>query len=129
MSEISQIKKRFLQFIDYKGFNQQEIFEILGFSKWNFTGKSLKSELGGDAIREISLKFPEISLDWLICGKGAMLRDVGADQPPDQSEIIRLLNSKIEDQQKIIGLLEDKIELLQGGSAYGNETASTAAAG
>jgi len=58
-----------------------------------------------------------------------MFRTMGNDPPQNQSEFIQLLKAKIEDQQKIIGLLEDKIELLQGGSAYGNETASTAAAG
>ena len=132
MSEISQIKERFLQFVDYKGFNQQEIFDKLGFSKWNFTGKSLKSELGGDSIREISLYFPEISLDWLVCGKGQMLRNANdpyGENPANQDEIIRLLREKIDDQQEIIDLLKDKIELLQGGSAGDGDNMPAAAAG
>ena len=127
MSEISQIKERFLQFIDYKGFNRQDIFDKLGFSKWNFTGKSLKSELSGDRIREISQLFPEISLDWLVCGKGSMLRDQ-SESPPDQAEVIMLLKEKIRDQQEIITLLKEKIDVLQGGGS-GSEVVSTAAAG
>jgi len=80
-------------------------------------------------IELIFAKCEDINANWLLSGDGPMFRTMGNDPPQNQSEFIQLLKAKIEDQQKIIGLLEDKIELLQGGSAYGNETASTAAAG
>lgn len=135
MSEISQIKQRFLQYIDYKQYNQQEIFEKMGFSKWNFTGKSLKSELGGDSIREISQFFPEISLYWLVLGEGPMLRDEQPcfEAPPaDRDEIISLLREKIADKERIIAdkeriiaLLEEKIESM-GGNSTADSGAETA---
>ena len=132
MSEISQIKQRFLQYIDYKQYNQQEIFEKMGFSKWNFTGKSLKSELGGDSIREISQFFPEISLYWLVLGEGPMLRDErpqSVGKKDDRDETKELLREKIKDQQKIIELLEEKVEALKGEIALQEGVASAGAAG
>jgi len=113
--------------------NKADFAKKLGIKPAKFSeilNKRMKA--GMDIIQKLCIDY-KISADWIITGKGSMYRDMSgasdADPPMDQSEIIRLLNSKIEDQQKIIGLLEDKIELLQGGSAYGNETASTAAAG
>lgn len=100
----------------------------MGFSKWNFTGKSLKSELGGDSIREISQFFPEISLYWLVLGEGPMLRDEQPcfEAPPeDRDEIISLLREKIADKERIIALLEEKIESM-GGNSTAHSGAETA---
>ena len=104
----------------------------MGFSKWNFTGKSLKSELGGDSIRVISQFFPELSLYWLILGEGEMLRDErpqSVGKKDDRDETKELLREKIKDQQKIIDLLEEKVEALKGEIALQEGVASAGAAG
>lgn len=115
MSEISQTKERFLQYIDYKCIDKQEVFDKLHFSKWNFTGKSLLSELGSDKIRDISLLFPDISLDWLINGEGEMLRkNENVDQICNNTDnltcLISILNDTLKEKDKQIDRLLSIIE-------------------
>ncbi len=40
-------------------------------------GKSLRSELGGEQIYEILQRFPDLNSDWLLLGRGEMLRSLG----------------------------------------------------
>jgi len=75
------IKNRILQFINNKGFEKKKFFEELEVSASNFRGTSLKSEVGGDVIAKISSSYPEINLNWLISGKGIMIKeDIGVVQ-------------------------------------------------
>lgn len=127
------VKQNILQIIDIKGISKYEFYKKTRITRGVLDQNNGMSE---ENIARFLACFTEIDANWLITGEGNMYRDKSSDQPPDQSEIISLLKDKIEDQkekiedqQKIIGLLEDKIELLQGGSAYGNEAAGTAAAG
>lgn len=91
MSKNSQIKERFLQFIEIKGIDEEKIFNDLGFSKWNFVGKSKESELGGDKIAKIIQFFPEISPDWLITGNGTMFRNDTKNMNANKKMIINKL--------------------------------------
>lgn len=72
--KISVIKGRFLQFIETQGVSAYKFSTETGISKSNFSGKSLQSELGGWQITEILNYFPNLNPDWLLLGKGAMLR-------------------------------------------------------
>lgn len=107
MAEIfTKIKERILQIPDNKGIAKEKFFEQLGLSYANFKGKSKKSAIGAGALVEISTQFPEINLEWLITGKGEMIKQ---EQPPaaDSEELIKLKeeNSKLKD--KVIALLEE----------------------
>ncbi len=59
----------------------------------------------------ISSKFNEISLDWLILGKGNMLRE-GVVRSAEE-ERMELLQEVIETQRKTIELLEDRVSALE----------------
>ena len=74
MAEISPIKKRILQFIDFASITKVDFCEKTGISYANLKGKSLKSEIGGNGIAEILSIFPEISAEWLLTGNGEMLK-------------------------------------------------------
>lgn len=126
MEEISQIKKRILQYIDYKNITKQKFCKKTGISYGNMRGKSLKSEIGGSQIAEILREFAEISPDWLLLGKGEMLRKgpSKAEEPPEpnkkeekceqckqcaeKDKLIQTLQSAINVQNKYIECLEDK---------------------
>ena len=72
--KISEIKGRFLQFIETQNVSVYKFSTETGISKSNFSGKSLESELGGGQISEILTYFPLLNPDWLLLGNGGMLR-------------------------------------------------------
>ncbi len=110
-SKISPIKNRILQFIEYKGITKSNFCELTGISYSNLNSKSLESEIGGSQLMLISSKFNEISLDWLILGKGNMLRE-GVVRSAEE-ERMELLQEVIETQRKTIELLEDRVSALE----------------
>lgn len=64
-----------------------KFFQENGISASNFRGNALKSEVGGDVIAKILSIQPKLSPEWLLTGKGEMLRET-AEQAP-----IRVFNS------------------------------------
>ena len=69
------IKDRILTFIKNKGIKMPEFCEITGFSKSNFKGVALNSDLGSDKIAKILTCFPELSAEWLILGEEPMFKN------------------------------------------------------
>ncbi len=85
-TKFSPIKSRIIQFIDYKGIKKSDFFKLTGISASNFKAKGAKSELGGEKIVKILSVFPELNPEWLVTGKGPMLRDEPA-RTPEQEQI------------------------------------------
>lgn len=84
---LTPIKSRILQFIDYKGINKAFFFEKIGIASTNFRGEGARSDLGTDKIVKILTEFPEINPEWLLIGKGEMLR---SEYPiAQQAEVIK----------------------------------------
>lgn len=69
------IKERVLLFADFQENSKQDFFRKTGLNYSNFTGKSKESDLTSGAIEEILLTYKELSPDWLISGKGEMIRE------------------------------------------------------
>jgi len=67
---MSTIRERILEFIDYKKISNREFNRIIGVSP-GFLGSN--SDIGSKVVSKIMDNFPEISLMWLISGKGDML--------------------------------------------------------
>lgn len=78
--KISEIKGRFLQFLKIQNISIYKFSKETGIGKSNFSGKSLESELGGQQISEILNYFSGLNPDWLLLGKGEMLRKEDAKQ-------------------------------------------------
>lgn len=70
----SPIKERLLQFIDNKGIKKDFFFKKIGLSASNFKGSGAKSELGGEKIVKILSEYTELNADWLLTGRGEMLK-------------------------------------------------------
>ena len=80
MRKFSEIKERLLQFAETKQIKKMEFYAKIGVDSSNFAGKMAESELAADKIARILLIFPELNPDWLLLGKGEMLRKEDAKQ-------------------------------------------------
>jgi len=78
---MAEIKDRIIEYLKISGLTKQNFCKETGISYANMVGKSLKSELGGEQISSIFMKFPNINPDWLLLGKGKMLRETSPDSP------------------------------------------------
>ncbi|WP_404812119.1 transcriptional regulator [Capnocytophaga canimorsus] len=66
------IIERILYFIEYKGITKYEFHKVNGFSN-GFLDKN--RAIGSDKCEKILENYPEISPEWLITGKGEMLKN------------------------------------------------------
>lgn len=68
----SNVKDRVLEIAENKGISKEKFFEELGVSYGNFKGNSKKSALNSTVLAEISTKYPDVNLKWLLTGEGSM---------------------------------------------------------
>ncbi|KAA6303184.1 MAG: hypothetical protein EZS26_000787 [Candidatus Ordinivivax streblomastigis] len=66
-------KTRLLEFLTYLGIGQNAFEKINGISNGYIS--HLKSSIGSDIINKISSNYPELNIDWLLNGKGIMIRE------------------------------------------------------
>jgi hypothetical protein len=109
--KITNIKDRILQIAENKGVAKERFFEILGFSYGNFKGKSKISAPSTDIIVEISSKFPDINIEWLITGNGTILKTPLPSNENDRD--VEHLKELLEEKSKRIEALEKNIKLLE----------------
>ena len=74
MEKLTEIKSRLLQFAEQQGLKKEEFYRQIGIDGANFRGKNALSELGSEKIVSILSTFPELNSDWLLLGRGEMLR-------------------------------------------------------
>lgn len=71
---LAPIKQRILSILDEKGVKKGQFFAEIGLAASNFRGISLYSEVGGDTIVKVLTTFPDVRPEWLLTGKGEMLK-------------------------------------------------------
>lgn len=87
--EKSPIKKRILQYLDYKGISQYEFYKNTGITRGILTQNNGISE---ENISRLLVVFGEISPNWLITGDGDMLKsssNIIPKQPPEVSQMVQ----------------------------------------
>ena len=72
VNKITSIKERVLQIAENQTETKKIFFEKIGMSSANFRGKALLSPLNSSTVENIITLFPEINIQWLLTGKGAM---------------------------------------------------------
>lgn len=118
------MKERILQFIDYKGFSKRKFYAETGLSN-GILDKT--SGLSVETLEKIYSVFPEINLEWLITGKGSMLKEEkniqqannniastitqNQNSSSENSEIEALRRENTELKNKLIKLMEEKLGL------------------
>ncbi|MGJ1433764.1 hypothetical protein ACR79M_19455 [Sphingobacterium spiritivorum] len=109
MDEIStNIKERILKVAEYKGIRKEKFIENLNQKYSNYRGNSKNSAPSSEVIAEISTKYPEISLRWLLTGTGKMVKDITDTNQHITTNLLTDIN-----ESPIETVLRDKILLLQ----------------
>lgn len=125
-NNFSNIKERILQIADYYGISKEKFFEELAISYGNFKGSAKERPINSSFLENLLTKYPDISPDWLLLGKGEMLRKstentsdricddakenyTGPNQSRYDDEIIRGLISSIQSLTHSIDKLTDKL--------------------
>lgn len=67
------LKERLIEFIKSQGLSQGKFEKLLCFS--NGYVNSISKGIGGDKLQRIIGKFPQLNTDWLLYGRGNMLKD------------------------------------------------------
>lgn len=111
------ITDRIILFIEYKKLNIKEFETIIGISNGTL-GKAIdrNGSINSTKLPIILEQFPELSADWLITGKGEMLRTTNGQEGKTENaedaerlrETISQLKKELELKDKIISLLENK---------------------
>ncbi len=90
------IKDRILKIADYKIIRRDAFIESLNQKYSNYRGKSKLSSPSADVFVEISTKYSDINIEWLLTGKGRMLKEEDHDDNEKAS-----INSIIRNRQGI----------------------------
>lgn len=115
--KISPIKERILYFIENQGITKKDFCDKTKISYANMRGKSLLSEIGGEQLSEILSQYSEISPDWLVTGRGEMLRNNDTIQSISGNSNIQISGNENmaishRDLEDKITYLEDKVLFL-----------------
>lgn len=105
MEEIfTNIKGRILQIAEFKGVSKEDFLSTLGQTYGNYKGKSKHSAPSSEVLVEISTKYPEINLNWVLTGEGEMLKST-----PNDASFFQKHSDLKEENNRLKVLLADKI--------------------
>lgn len=116
-SENQSVKDRLKEFIMFKNISTRQFERQVGVS-YGFIGNMSKST-SPDKIIKISHCYPELNVDWLLTGKGEMLKGADLSQAVKselESETVRMLLAELAEQRKTIARLTAIIDRLTAGS-------------
>lgn len=106
------VKDRLLQFADSQKIGMMQFYKKISVAQSNFSGKGANSALSTDKIIQILLEYPQLNSDWLLLGKGEMLRtNTPEGETVTQNRDAEMLEI-IKKQQDIIEKLTSVIENL-----------------
>lgn len=128
MQEKSPIKQRILQFIEYKGITQYEVYKNTGITRGILTQNNGISEENLSRFLEY---YHEISTKWLLTGEGSMLiseivhqpDEISAGSPKDDKNPAQNnTTDMISHHDADVSILTNKIEMLERIIASKDET-------
>lgn len=109
MENLAKIKQRVVFFVESQGIKKEDFYKKISSNGGNFRGKSLQSELSGEKIAEILANYTNLNPEWLILGKGEMLKDANAIPKCSEPPVLYKTEDNIKD--KYIEVLEENREL------------------
>ena len=109
---------RLKEYIDYKELSLRAFEASIGFSNGALTSQLKPGKtIGVDKLENILRVYEELSPDWLLTGKGTMLRNEQRESEEKLNEIYEYLKrhtlqleEKLDDTQKELQELEDELE-------------------
>lgn len=91
--KISLIKERIIYIADYKNISYEKFFNEIGVAYSNFKGNQKKTSIKSDTLDIILSIHKEISPEWLLTGRGEMLRSESTDPLIDCKDLEQQLNT------------------------------------
>ena len=79
------VKERLIEFIDYKKISKSEFCRTIGVSNAFVT--SIVKSIQPDKIERITLNYPELNTEWLLTGKGRMIKNDSLSRPDEYADI------------------------------------------
>ncbi|MBQ8044981.1 MAG: hypothetical protein IJ269_01355 [Bacteroidales bacterium] len=122
-------KERVIHYIESKNISKNKFYTLTGVSNGVL---DKKSELSISTIEKIYYTFPDLSLEWILFGKGEILRKNDTEnmiQDGFSEKIFRELLEKNAELNRQVGRLEAEIEHLKKEAARRAENVGCAAAG
>lgn len=74
-NKFSNIKERILYIIEYHNDTKEDFFKKIGMTYGNFKGSAKKTPINSDALVNILSIYKDINPEWLLTGKGEMLKE------------------------------------------------------
>jgi hypothetical protein len=117
------IIERLQNYIDYKRISYNSFDKSIGASN-GYIGKQIKNgaSIGGDVIEKISCIYSDLSIEWLITGKGNMIKILELEESniksfsnssPDLMLLIKEKDKEIKEMSQEIGRLKEQVEMLK----------------
>ncbi len=104
------IKERVLKIAEYYTIPKDTFIKEIGMTYANFKGKAKYTPLNSNAIANILSKYPDINSEWLLTGKGFMLKkDEYKDISDDDCDKLRSL---ITEKDIRISQLKGEVDIL-----------------
>ncbi len=126
---MSNINNRILQVIDYLGLNRNSFSKKIGIDNNVTIGNIVggrQNKPSYDVLEKILQTFDSINSEWLITGKGEMLKTKACTNPielikdcqlcKEKDKVIKVQNELIEQLKKNVSHLEDKLKDCLGNS-------------
>lgn len=98
----NQTKVRILQYLKYKDISIRKFSEKISISPSNFNEKNMPSALSGDVLSRILTTFEELNPDWLLLGKGEMLRSMAPKPAPSSADSDKIWKEILADKDRRI---------------------------
>ena len=98
----SNIKERVLYISENKGIAREKFFDDLGITYGNFKGKAKEKALCSDIFAKIVAKYPDVSPEWLLTGRGEMLKP----EHENQSQEVTIIKGNRKTRDAIIDTQE-----------------------
>lgn len=73
--KISNIKERILYIADFYQISKEKFFLELEITYGNFKGKAKERPVNSSFLEKLLTKFPDVDPDWLLLGRGEILRN------------------------------------------------------
>jgi hypothetical protein len=103
---------RFIQYCDFKGIKPSRFEKDYGVSNGYFSVQLKRNgSLGEDSLNIITDNCLDLSPEWLLTGKGEMLKNLVEKEIIKEEPII--FREQLDDKNEIIKLLREKIEKLE----------------